>query len=547
MHTLTLDDCCVYIPNYPKSYGLTLRLQNTEKVSLTITSSSQVISYLLSCDHFYESRLTEMIFKLSFRSEETSTPLEIDTARYPVLESMKISAAYIMEYRKTSISPSAFCFNSSNLSILSFEKVTLSDEAMNSLICYLQSPHCQLHSLTLSDCEYCPHQYGSTFTLNLMLPSKLAFAGSNDFLSFLLSKFHFITQLLTEFDISLKKSKVIFKAALSQYTMAESFKFTGGSYINQVYLSFLNFNSQPNRLHTLSFSKCYISTEDITVLVDSLKSQHCKLQLLNLDECIIPDAEFENDEKVTTFRLQLMKNSILNIEGSCHLTLYMLSKFDFITQTLTELKLIYADLDQARRRSVAWDYMYSRSVAWDYSDYEDLQCYPLPSTIFDFITKLNYLHTLSISGHIFSVESTEALARSLQSQHCKILKLTLYNCTIPASGRTGLTRAIVSSTTIKHLLFQTGDSHLSLDELVSGLKQNKIMEELAVCSSFGGEDRFQVFKEAIDQSTVKKLWLDKCYKSNLASRPLLRKDVKIEWNKYRYGVFLIEKWYDSVI
>ena len=541
MHTLTLDDCCVYIPDYPKSYGLTVRLQNTEKASLTITSSSQVISYLLSRDHTYQSRLTEMIFTLSFRSEVTPAPLEIDTARYPVLESMKISAAY-MEYRKTSISPSAFCFNSSNLSILSFEKVTLSDEAMNLLICYLQSPHCQLHSLTLDDCEYChPHQYGNIFSLNLTLPSKLAFAGSNDFLSFLLSKFHFITQLLTEFDISLKENKVIFKVALSQYTMAESIKFTGGSYLNEVYLSpsILNFNSQPNRLHTLSFSNCYISTENITVLVDSLKSQHCRLQFLKLDQCIIPDAEFENDEKITTFRLQLMKNSILHIEGSCHLTLYMLSKFDFITPILTELKLIYADLDKTRRRVV--------SQVTGYSDYKDLQCYPLPPTIFGFIAKQNNLCTLSISGHIFSVESTDALARSLQSQHCKILKLTLHNCTISASGRTGLTRAIVSSTTIKHLLFQTGDSHLSLDELVSGLKQNKTMEELAVCSSFDGEDQFQVFKEAIDQSTVKKLWLDKCYKSNLASRPLLRKDVKIEWNKYRYGVFLIEKWYDSVI
>ena len=322
--------------------------------------------------------------------------------------------------------------------------VTLSDEAMNSLICYIQSPHCHLHSLTLKDCEYChPHQYGSIFSLNLTLPSKLAIAGSNHFLSFLLSKLNFITQLLTEFDISLKERKVNFKAALSQYAMAESFKFTGGSYIiNEVYLSILNFNSQPNRLLTLSFSKCYISTEDITVLVDSLKSQHCKLQLLNLDECIIPDAEFENDEKITTFRLQLMKNSILHIVGSCHLTLYMLSKFDFITQTLTELKLIYADLDKNRR----W------VVSLGYSDHKDLQLYPLSPTIFEFIAKQNSLHTLSISGHIFSSESTDALVQSLQSQHCKILKLTLYNCTTPAPGHTDLTRAIVSSTTIKHLL-----------------------------------------------------------------------------------------------
>ena len=537
LHTLTLDNCSVYIPDDPTSYSLTLRLQNTEKVSLSITGSSQVISHMLSQYHFYGSKLTEMTILLSFHSEVTPVPLEIVTTRYPVLETLKITAYS----NRIFISPSVFCFNSSNLCILSFKKIIFSDEAISSLICYLQSPNCRLHTLTLSDCEY-PHCYGEKFTLNLSLPHSknctLAFAGSNHFMSCLLPQLHFIAQSLTELDISLNENEVTIDVAPSHYTMAASFKLTGRTiYMISLSPSFLNFSSQPNRLHTLSFSECYFSDEAINMLMHSLQSHHCRLQLLRLDECTIPDTDCQNGEKITTFRLHFLRNSILHIEGSCRLTLYILSKFHFITKTLTELKLKCADLDTRLRRLAK----YSGIKTTD----EDTITYPLSPSIFDFISEQNNLHTLSLSEHIFSTETTDALVRFLQSSHCKICKLTLFKCTIPAPNHTYLTRAIISSTTIKHLLFQ----NCHLYELASGLKQNKTMEELAICDYFvSGEDQFQVFIEAVDKSTVKKLWLNKRYKTELASQPLSRKDVKIEWYKLdRYGVFPIEKWYGDLV
>ena len=505
LHTLTLYDCSVCIPDVPTSYNLTLMLQSIEKVSLTITGSSQVISHMLSQYHFYRSKLTEMTILLSFNTEVVPViPLEIVTTQYPVLETLIIT----VNFKRTVISP-VFCFNSS---ILSFKRMFFSDKA---LISYLQSPHCRLHTLTLRYCIQSEYHYEEDFTLNLTLPGSknctLAFVGSNHFMSCLLPQLHFIAQALTDLDIF----EVTIEVALSN------------SFFNMISLppSFLNFSSQPNRLHTLSFSECYLSNEAINMLMHSLQSQHCRLQLLKLDECSIPDTDCQNGEKITTFRLQLMRNSILHIEGSCHLTLYIFSKFHFIIHTLTELKLKCAD-----KRIILYP---SQRVHT-----------PLSSSIFDFISEQNNLHTLSLSEHILSTETTGALIHSLQSSHCKICKLTLFNCTTPAPN-IHLAKAIIRSTTIQQLLFQNSNL-ISLYELARGLKQNKTIEELAVCGYFDEDYQLQVLIEAIDKSTVKKLWLDKFYTTKLARQPLSRKDVKIEWYKDR--TFPIEKWYgDSVV
>ena len=62
----------------------------------------------------------------------------------------------------------------------------------------------------------------------------------------------------------------------------------------------------------------------------------------------------------------------------------------------------------------------------------------------------------------------------MQSPHCRLHKLALYDCTIPTTERTLLTTAIVSSTTITHLLFIDYNIDTpSLTALASGLKQEQ--------------------------------------------------------------------------
>ena len=130
-----------------------------------------------------------------------------------------------------------------------------------------------------------------------------------------------------------------------------------------------------------------------------------------------------------------------------------------------------------------------------------------------FITpQQNNLHTLSLKYCKLSSEATSSLIRSLQSPHCRLHKLVLDHCTIRTTDCTLLTTAIVSSTTITHLLFidYVIDTP-SLTALASGLKQNRTMEELAFDNYFYPKkftkEQLQLLIEGVDSSAVKKLWL----------------------------------------
>ena len=163
----------------------------------------------------------------------------------------------------------------------------------------------------------------------------------------------------------------------------------------------------------------------------------------------------------------------------------------------------------------------------------------LPLSIPQFIgSQQNNLHTLSLRKCSFSSDVTRTLIQSLHSPHCKLYKLALYDCTIPTTDHTQLTTAIVSSTTITHLLFIDRNIDTpSLTALASGLKHNTTIEQLAVdkCSLFLGgyftEEQFRVLIDAVDSSAVQKLWLcdSSDYKRWFSDCTLSRKNVDIEW------------------
>ena len=159
-----------------------------------------------------------------------------------------------------------------------------------------------------------------------------------------------------------------------------------------------------------------------------------------------------------------------------------------------------------------------------------------------FFSQQNNLHTLSLDRCKLSSEATSSLIHSLQSPHCRLHKLALYNCTIPTTDRTLLITAIVSSTTITHLLFfHFGIDTPSLTALASGLKQNRTMEELAVDDCYGfTKDAFQLLIESVDSSAVQKLIVQRYYKKLLSDCPLSRDDMVIEW--YNYNIYVYMKW-----
>ena len=160
--------------------------------------------------------------------------------------------------------------------------------------------------------------------------------------------------------------------------------------------------------------------------------------------------------------------------------------------------------------------------------------FTLPSLPFIGLLQQNNLHTLSLKCCKLSSEATSSLIRSLQSPHCRLHKLALYDCTIPTTDCTLLTTAIVSSITITHLLFIYYNIDTpSLTALASGLKQNRTMEELVVnnrlITAFFTKEQFRFLIEGVDSSAVKKLWLYKDYKKFLSDCPLSRDDVDVEW------------------
>ena len=211
----------------------------------------------------------------------------------------------------------------------------------------------------------------------------------------------------------------------------------------------------------------------------------------------------------------------LHIHGYCSGNLRILSQLQPFTKNLTDLKLA------------------GRSSCMEIG--KVLDCYTLLENLrieFAVINspfiQLNNLHTLTLYHCTLSSEVTSLLIHSLQSPHCRLHKLALYHCTIPTTDCTLLTTAIVSSTTITHLLFTGKEIDTpSLTALAGGLKQNRTMEELAVnnssCSKSLPKEQFRLLIKGVDSSAVKKLWLDTYYKKLLSDCPLSRDDVIVEW------------------
>ena len=295
-------------------------------------------------------------------------------------------------------------------------------------------------------------------------------------------------------------------------------------------------------LSILTLKGCIISSEATSSLIHSLLSPDYKLNKLSLCECTISTTDHTYMYQFSSFTLQHTNGKVcLNATGSCSEINHWLLQLS----SYTKLKLTESILEIEEQDSSSDETLENISLYRDVL--EVLRIKSWKSIVVPLFKgqQHNNLHTLSLDYCNLSSESTSSLIHSLQSPHCRLHKLALYVCTIHTTDHTLLTTAIVSSTTITHLLFiDYCIDTPSLTALVSGLRQNRTMEELALdkrSTSFTKE-QFQLLIEGVESSAVKKLHLysSSHYKKLLSDCPLSRDDVVIEWYNDPNDVY--KKW-----
>ena len=264
--------------------------------------------------------------------------------------------------------------------------------------------------------------------------------------------------------------------------------------------------SSEQSLHSVTDKFC-VSSAKCHSLCSSLLFGDCKLNKLSLSVCTISTTDHTYMYQFSTFTLQHTNGKVcLNATGSCCEINHWLSQLS----SYTKLKLTESIFKIVEQDSSSDDTLENICLYRDVLEilrFNGSKYFVIPQFIG---LQQNNLHTLSLYQCKFSSETTSSLIHSLQSPHCRLHKLALYDCTIPTTDRTLLTTAIVSSTTITHLFFIDYDIDTpSLTALASGLKQNRTMEELAIDhqSKYFTKDQFQMLIEGIDSSAVKKLCL----------------------------------------
>ena len=269
---------------------------STRTVSLCVHGSRSSLFQLLSQPNFYTNILdvTEMrlaIFNLSDSSQSIVFNIEL---YYPMLRTLQID-----EYRCYDAPlPIVFKFGSqsSNLCLLSLTCCRLNSLATRSLVDSLQSSHCKLRNLTLDKCIITLND--DTYQLRLQLKItnlkniSLTIAGSTSAVTCMLSQLQFYASTLTELFVEIKLhslhcSKEALDIVPSNYPLLETLQFIAEYQDPILASSCLNLSSLPNTLHTFSIKSCKLNSEATSTLIHSLRSPHCVLSKLMLNDCDI--------------------------------------------------------------------------------------------------------------------------------------------------------------------------------------------------------------------------------------------------------------------
>ena len=489
LHKLSFSDCNFITTDHTYKFSYFELLETNGKHSLKAEGSSFAINHWLLYIPSYANLMTELNLNVT---EQDSSPDE-------TLEGISLN----------------------NLHTLSLTKCQLSIKTTSSFIHSLQSPSSRLlHKLSFSDCNFITIEHTYKFSSFELLETNgkysLKAKGSSFAINHWLLYIPSYANLMTELNLNVTEQDSSPDETLEGISL--------------------------NNLHTLSLTKCQLSIETTSSLIHSLLSLDYKLTKLSLCKCTISTTDHTYMYQFSSFTLQHTNGKVcLNATGSCseiNQWLLQLSSYTKINLTESILKI-------EKKASLSDETLENISLYRDVLEIlriESRNSFIVPLFI---AQQQNNLHTLSLMECNLSSESTSSLIHSLQSPHCRLHKLALCRCTIPTTDRTLLITAIVSSTTITHLLFIDNNiDNPSLTALVSGLKQNRTMEELAfqnISENFTKE-QFELLIEGVDSSAVKKLYLyyNIHYKKLFSYCPLFRDDVDIEW--YDYSRDLYKKW-----
>ena len=423
------------------------------------------------------------------------------------------------------------CSQQNKLLTLTLCKCKLSMDAMQLLILSLQSPHCRLQNLTLNDCTMSTEKLSPLLNFSLKNSTLQYLHINNSWRLFyeMVSKVYLCTKLTELVLNGISKEVNLTTNVLSFCPVLETLKI----YEYKFYISHC-FNGSPyDNLHTLSLVKCTLSIEATNSLVQSLQSANCRLCNLTLEHSPINFSETDTLLESTT------KSSNTPLTK-------MLSLCDTKNSSLKCLVIIGSikNIDQTMKEFLQWILTSCLTLETLVIHFEqDFSCssFPLSCLIPRFIkSQESNLQSLVISQCKLSSEFISSFVYALQSPHCKLVKLALYKCELPAPEHIHLVTAIANSNTIQCLLFICHyiDNPL-LFAFSKYLKHNKTIKELAVSNTNEGskkyshdflmtEAQFRILLEGVDGSAVKRLWINK-YCSGWLCDGLLSRNVNIEY------------------
>ena len=171
LHTLNLRQCFTLCCHCSKFQELTLELYSTANdiMCLRIQGFSCIVSQFLPFFHFTRRIIGSMYIDilgnpnwstneelLSVRNAEF-TILKLELSKYAVLEDFRIACHsnnywYKMPF-SSNVSPIPDFSSLKNISFLSLKAITLTNEAISSLIQVLKLPHCRLDRLAVERCK----------------------------------------------------------------------------------------------------------------------------------------------------------------------------------------------------------------------------------------------------------------------------------------------------------------------------------------------------------------------------------------------------------
>ena len=293
-----------------------------------------------------------------------------------------------VENAKVNFPYSRFIPQQNNLHTITLSECKLNNEATNSFIPSLLSPHGKLNNFSLLNCTFSTtdHTYQvSSFKLQRTnCRVSLNATGSSFVINHCLSLLSSSSKLLTDMNLNITK----------QDSSTDETHEGIGLY-------------EQNNLHTISLKGCKLSSKTTSSLIHSLQSPHCKLHRFSLNDCVI----FTTDHTYQFSTLTLLVNNSevsLNATGSCCAINHWLSLLSSSSKLLTDMNLNITKQDLSTDET-----------------HEGIGLY-----------EQNNLHTISLKGCKLSSKTTSSLIHPLQSPHCKLHRFSLNDCVIFTTDHT---------------------------------------------------------------------------------------------------------------